>query len=448
MRRSIRTSTKPCMQDDGDGEPHVDDVLRTGWKLKGRVLRPAMVKVTRKTASDRTARVVREGLLRGSRRAEDARPTRSCRARSRSSPSSTTPTRIRGTPRPRSASRRSPRRTTCSVTRRSAPSTTRSARWSRPGVGPDGAGGFGPGGFGGGGGQTFRFETDGGGLGDIFGNLFGGGGRRRARARDRSAARPRSRDRVAPAVRRRDPRRHVDGAVPRRRDVLHVRGFGRGAGHDAGDVPAVSRRGHRSPTTRARSRSRRCAPRAVGAVRSSRPRARRAAGAGVEVRAREVKVRIPAGVADGQRIRVKGRGGAGANGGPPGDLYVIVHVRGHALFGRSGNDLTLRLPVTFAEAALGADIKVPTLDAQVTVRIPPGTPSGKVLRVRGQGRRGRRQRQGRRPARHRRRAGPGQPDERAARGDRGARARCSTTIRARACSPSRREGPEESVMES
>jgi molecular chaperone DnaJ len=82
---------------------------------------------------------------------------------------------------------------------------------------------------------------------------------------------------------------------------------------------------------------------------------------------------------------VKGRGGAGANGGPPGDLYVIVHVRGHAIFGRSGNDLTLRLPVSFAEAAVGADVKVPTLDAQVTVRIPPGTPSGKTLRVRGKG---------------------------------------------------------------
>ena len=113
------------------------------------------------------------------------------------------------------------------------------------GVGPDGAGGFGPGGFGGAGaGQSFRFETDGGGLGDIFGNLFGGGGRRRGAHGDRSAARPRSRDRVAPAVRRRDPRRHVDGAVPRRRDVFHVRGLGRGAGHDAGDVSAVSRRGH------------------------------------------------------------------------------------------------------------------------------------------------------------------------------------------------------------
>jgi molecular chaperone DnaJ len=107
-------------------------------------------------------------------------------------------------------------------------------------------------------------------------------------------------------------------------------------------------------------------------------------GRGVEMRAREVKVRVPAGVTDGQRIRVKGRGGAGANGGPPGDLFVVVGVHSHPLFGRSGNDLTIRLPVTFAEATLGADVKVPTLDGQVTMRIPPGTPNGKVLRVRGQ----------------------------------------------------------------
>jgi molecular chaperone DnaJ len=103
------------------------------------------------------------------------------------------------------------------------------------------------------------------------------------------------------------------------------------------------------------------------------------------VRAREVKVRVPAGVADGQRIRVKGRGAAGASGGPPGDLFVVVHVRAHPLFGRSGDDLTLRLPVTIAETTLGADVKVPTLDGPVTVRIPAGTPSGKVLRVRGRG---------------------------------------------------------------
>jgi molecular chaperone DnaJ len=109
-------------------------------------------------------------------------------------------------------------------------------------------------------------------------------------------------------------------------------------------------------------------------------------GAGVERRAREVKVRIPAGVADGQRIRLKGRGGPGHNGGPPGDLYVVVHESPHRIFGRKGNDLTVTVPITFAEAALGADIAVPTLDgAPVTVRIPPGTRSGRTFRVKDRG---------------------------------------------------------------
>ena len=109
-------------------------------------------------------------------------------------------------------------------------------------------------------------------------------------------------------------------------------------------------------------------------------------GAGVERRAREVKVRIPAGVADGQRIRLKGRGGPGQHGGPPGDLYVVVRVSSHPLFARKGNDLTITVPVTFPEAALGADIAVPTLNGNpVTVRIPAGTRSGRTFRVKGKG---------------------------------------------------------------
>jgi len=108
-------------------------------------------------------------------------------------------------------------------------------------------------------------------------------------------------------------------------------------------------------------------------------------GTGVEVRQREVKVRIPAGVNDGQRIRVKQRGAAGQNGGPPGDLYVVVHVRPDARFGRKGNDLTIRVPVTYPEAVLGAAVKVPTLENPVTVKVPAGTRSGKTVRVRGKG---------------------------------------------------------------
>ncbi|HVE46036.1 MAG TPA: molecular chaperone DnaJ [Acidimicrobiales bacterium] len=108
-------------------------------------------------------------------------------------------------------------------------------------------------------------------------------------------------------------------------------------------------------------------------------------GSGIERRPRQVKVRIPAGVEGGQRIRVKGRGGAGHNGGPAGDLFVVVQVEPHELFGRRGKNLTLRLPITYPEAVMGVTVKVPTLDEPVSLRIPPGTPSGKTLRVRGRG---------------------------------------------------------------
>jgi molecular chaperone DnaJ len=108
-------------------------------------------------------------------------------------------------------------------------------------------------------------------------------------------------------------------------------------------------------------------------------------GHGSEVRARQVKVRIPAGVENGQRIRLKSRGGAGRNGGPAGDLYVIVHVDNHPVFTRKGRDLAVAVPVTFAEAVLGAEISVPTLDRPVTVKVPAGTRSGRTLRLRGRG---------------------------------------------------------------
>src|SRR5918994_2010908 len=114
-------------------------------------------------------------------------------------------------------------------------------------------------------------------------------------------------------------------------------------------------------------------------------------GTGVEHRPREVKVRIPAGVDDGQRIRLRGRGGPGRSGGRAGDLYVTVRVAPHELFGRKGSDLTLTVPITFPEAALGANVAVPTLDGgPVKVRIPAGTRSGRTFRVRGKGLEGRR----------------------------------------------------------
>lgn len=109
-------------------------------------------------------------------------------------------------------------------------------------------------------------------------------------------------------------------------------------------------------------------------------------GAGQTTTTRTLRTRIPAGVADGQRIRLKGKGQPGERGGPAGDLVVVVHVHRHDVFGRKGDNLTLTLPVTFAEAALGAAVQVPTLNGgPVTVKIPPGTTNGRTLRVRGKG---------------------------------------------------------------
>ena len=101
---------------------------------------------------------------------------------------------------------------------------------------------------------------------------------------------------------------------------------------------------------------------------------------------RQIKVRIPAGVEDGDRIRVPGRGGPGTGGGPPGDLYVTVRVAPHPVFGRVGSNLTVTVPISVAEAVLGAELKVPTLQGDpVTVRVPAGTQPGQVLRVGGRG---------------------------------------------------------------
>ena len=100
--------------------------------------------------------------------------------------------------------------------------------------------------------------------------------------------------------------------------------------------------------------------------------------------AMNITTRVPAGIKDGAKIKIKGRGAPGAAG--PGDLYVTVHVTPHPIFSRKDENIHLTLPITFAEAALGADIKVPTLEGdEVTVRIAPGTPSGRTLRVKGRG---------------------------------------------------------------
>jgi molecular chaperone DnaJ len=248
--------------------------------------------------------------------------------------------------------------------------------------GPGGPGGFGgPGGYGG----SVNFE-DIGGFGDLLGNLFGRGGTRRG-------------GRNAP----RGPRRGLDLEAELHLDFLEaVHGVTTTVSFTADAVCSTCGGSGAKPGT-APEQCTECGgvgmiarnqgpfsvsevcPNCGGTGQIIKERCPTCKGHGVEVRPRDVKVRIPAGVDDGQRIRVKGRGGAGSNGGPPGDLYVVVRVQPHPIFGRKGQDLTLHLPITFAEAALGAQVKVPTLDEPVTVKVGAGTPSGKTVRVRGRG---------------------------------------------------------------
>ena len=100
---------------------------------------------------------------------------------------------------------------------------------------------------------------------------------------------------------------------------------------------------------------------------------------------RQVTIKIPAGVNDGARIRLRGQGQPGQQGGPAGDLYVKVHAGSHPLFSRSGRDLKVTVPISFTEAALGADVPVPTLESKVTLRVPAGTSPGRTFRVKGKG---------------------------------------------------------------
>jgi len=108
-------------------------------------------------------------------------------------------------------------------------------------------------------------------------------------------------------------------------------------------------------------------------------------GTGVEEVAQRLKVQIPRGVEDGTYLKLAGQGDAPASRGPPGDLYVVVHVRPHKLFTREGKDIHHRAEVSFLQAALGAKIQVPTLDGKAELRVPPGTQSGTVFRLRGKG---------------------------------------------------------------
>ncbi|MFT7835140.1 molecular chaperone DnaJ [Saccharothrix sp. BKS2] len=254
-----------------------------------------------------------------------------------------------------------------------------------------GGGGF-PGGFGTGGtggfdvGDLFgRAQQTGGmgGLGDILGGLFNRRGGTTA-----SATRPRRGDDVETDVRI-DFTEAVRGAtVPLRLSSPSACGTCAGSGARPGTTPRTCTNcGGAGLVTRSQGAfafSEPCTD-CRGTGRIVDDPCPECGGDGVSTKTRTLTIRIPSGVDDGQRIRLAGQGEPGRNNGPAGDLYVRVHVNPHPVFGRSGNDLTLTAPVTFPELALGTTLTVPTLDGKVTLRVPAGTASGRVLRAKGKG---------------------------------------------------------------
>ena len=237
-----------------------------------------------------------------------------------------------------------------------------------------GAGGF-PGGA--------RFEEFSfGDLGDLLGGMFGGGGARQA------ARQPVRGDDVEARVRIsfEGSLEGVQVRVPVEVDT--VCSVCHGTGAEPGTAPVVCPQcGGRGVVSEAQGLfafSQPC-PRCHGNGTIVEKPCKRCRGSGRERSTKRYAVKVPAGAKTGTRVRLKGKGEAGRNGGPPGDLYVVVEVEPSPLYERRGSDLVLEVPVTFAEAALGATIQIPTPDGPVALKVPTGTESGKLLRVKGRG---------------------------------------------------------------
>jgi molecular chaperone DnaJ len=245
--------------------------------------------------------------------------------------------------------------------------------------------GFGSGGPSGGfpGGGRVRFEDLGGfgDLGDLFGGLFGGA---RGAARGRAA---RGNDLESEVT------VNFDEAMAGTTVPLRISGPAPcetcgGSGAAPGTSPVTCSQcggaGQVAVNQGPFQMSQTC-PRCHGSGRIVETPCPACGGSGSQRRTRSLQVRVPAGVQDGARIRLTGRGEPGPAGGQPGDLFVRVRVRPHPFFGRKGHDLTLDLPITYAEAALGANVQVPTLNGPVTMKVPAGTPTGKTFRLKAKG---------------------------------------------------------------
>lgn len=241
----------------------------------------------------------------------------------------------------------------------------------------EGAPGFDFRGFGGGGQQFGDFA-------DLFGNLFGGATGRRAPRRPQAE---RGQDiSVAVNLSFEDALKGVTTrvSVPKATQCPTCDGSGAAAGTQPRTCPVCQGRGVVSQNQGIFALSQPC-PRCGGNGMVIETPCPSCGGTGVMQTVKKYSVPIPAGVKDGTRIRLKGKGEAGLRGGPPGDLYVVTQVAGSDVFERRGADLVLDVPVTITEAALGATVQVPTPDGKVALKIPAGVKDGILLRIKGKG---------------------------------------------------------------
>jgi len=245
-------------------------------------------------------------------------------------------------------------------------------RFGHAGVGGTGGAGFDP----------TAFQDLGEIFGDFFGfgDLFGGGGRRRNRAQRG----PDLREDITLEFEEAVFGKETDVSVRRHEVCEDCRGSGAAAGKAPVACRSCGGRGQVRYQQGFFSMARTC-PTCQGAGSVITDPCSKCKGGGRVLRQKTVDTKIPAGVEDGTRIRFTGLGEAGAFGGPAGDLYVVLHVKEHPFFERDGTDLHCVIPVSYSQAALGTEIRVPTLDGDHTLKVPEGTQSGTTMRIRGKG---------------------------------------------------------------
>ncbi|MBT2636487.1 MULTISPECIES: molecular chaperone DnaJ [unclassified Bacillus (in: firmicutes)] len=238
-------------------------------------------------------------------------------------------------------------------------------------------------GFGGGG----DFGGGFGGFEDIFNSFFGGGGGRR---RDPNAPRQGADLQYTMTLKFEEAvfGKETDIEIPREEECDTCDGTGAKPGtkvdtckhcHGSGQISVEQN------TPFGRIVNRRVCHYCNGTGKEIKEKCSTCSGTGKVTRRNKIHVKIPAGVDDGQQLRVAGKGEAGINGGPPGDLYIVFHIRSHEFFERDGDDIYCEMPITFVQASLGDEVEVPTLHGKVKLKVPAGTQTGTKFRLKGKG---------------------------------------------------------------